>query len=135
MKYYSAQTGGFYDKVVHGVEGLPGDAVEVSEADWLQLLQLQSEGKRIVAGTDGRPVAVDHAPTKDELSRGMLARRARELTRTDGLIARHRDELEAGEKPTLPPKKYEALQRYRVHLRKLPQLPGFPHCTFPDAPA
>ena len=80
MKYY--KNGGFYDKEIHGLALAGGDAeqleecwaafiadaVEVSDEDWLGLINGQSEGKRIEPDENGYPVAV--APpekTLDEL--------------------------------------------------------------------
>ena len=110
--YYSKQTGGFYDPVIHGPRTLtiikpgwvpptilvpdpqwvaeddsdeaaplieiedpdvvpptievdnpeckiPADAVSITEAQWLALLQDQSQGKEIRADSKGSPIAAD----------------------------------------------------------------------------
>lgn len=62
MTYYSKQTGGFYLNDVHG-DGIPGDAIEISEQRHLELLAGQSQGFEIVAGEDGAPVLADVAAT------------------------------------------------------------------------
>lgn len=65
--FYSNQTGGFYDRAIHG-DNIPLDAVEITTEDHQALLDGQSLGKRIVADVDGRPMlAVPPAPTLDEL--------------------------------------------------------------------
>ena len=53
--FYSASSGGFYLKEVHG-SAIPSDAVEVSEADHSALFEGQATGSQIVADDAGRPV-------------------------------------------------------------------------------
>lgn len=62
--FYSAKTGGFYDRDIHGVN-IPGDAVEITVAEHAALLTAQSAGKRIEADANGRPVAVDPPATPE----------------------------------------------------------------------
>lgn len=63
---YSKITGGFYDPKING--GMPSDAVELSQSEYLALLAAQASGKRIVSDGDGNPVAIDPpAPTEDEI--------------------------------------------------------------------
>lgn len=57
-RFYSKKTAGFYSDDIHG-KNMPADAVEISESEWLSLLQAQNQGKEIVAGTDGKPIAAD----------------------------------------------------------------------------
>lgn len=52
---YSKSVGGFLDTAIHRT--LPADAVEITREEHAVLLDAQSEGKAIVAGRDGRPVA------------------------------------------------------------------------------
>lgn len=55
MLYYSASENGFYDDKIHG-ENMPGDVVEIPEAQHQALLSGQSEGQRIAPDEDGYPV-------------------------------------------------------------------------------
>jgi hypothetical protein len=65
--FYAKSTGGFYDRSIHG-DAIPADAVEITTEEHAALLDGQSNGKRIVADIDGRPVLADPpAPTLDEL--------------------------------------------------------------------
>lgn len=57
--WFSAATGGFYHE---GAAAAPAGAVEISPAEFAQLFAAQAQGKRIVAGDNARPVAVDRAP-------------------------------------------------------------------------
>jgi hypothetical protein len=56
--FYSKTTGGFYDAVIHG-DSIPADAVEISAEEYAYLLEGQSNGQRITAGADGKPVLTD----------------------------------------------------------------------------
>lgn len=56
--FYSAQTGGFYAREIHG-DNIPDDAVEITEAEHAALIEGQSQGKRIVADGNGFPMLVD----------------------------------------------------------------------------
>lgn len=66
--YYSPSCGGFYD-ITHSSP--PDDAVEIGDDLHQRLLAAQSAGARIIAGTDGYPVAVWPAePTQAETLAG-----------------------------------------------------------------
>lgn len=56
--FYSAKTNGFYSAGIHG-DGIPVDAVEISDEEYLALLHAQSNGKNITPGLDGQPTTVD----------------------------------------------------------------------------
>lgn len=56
--FYSKSTGGFYDRSIHG-DNIPSDAVEITTEEHAALLAGQSQGKRIVADADGRPMLAD----------------------------------------------------------------------------
>lgn len=55
---YSKSTGGFYDKEIHG-DNVPSDAVEISQGQYLEMIEGQSNGKQIVGDANGRPVLVE----------------------------------------------------------------------------
>jgi len=56
--FYSNTTGGFYDRNIHG-NNIPADAVEITSAVHAALLTAQTQGKRITADENGRPIAID----------------------------------------------------------------------------
>ncbi len=65
--FYSAQTGGFYIREIHG-DAIPEDAVEISMEQHAALLAGQSDGLRIVADAQGFPVLAEQLPpTQEEL--------------------------------------------------------------------
>lgn len=59
--FYSPSTGGFYTEDIHG-GNIPSDAVEITDAEHAALLAAQSEGFKIEADAQGRPVAVPPPP-------------------------------------------------------------------------
>ena len=63
--FFSPATGGFYTREIHG-DNIPGDAVEITEAEHAALIEGQSLGKRIVAGESGRPILQDPPPPSPE---------------------------------------------------------------------
>ena len=63
--FYSKSTGGFYTREIHG-DNIPGDAVEITEAEHAALIEAQSQGKRIVADENGYPILQDPPPPTAE---------------------------------------------------------------------
>lgn len=59
--YFSAQKCAFYDDGIIDVSAMPSDAVAVSDAAYAELMAAQAAGKVIVAGSDGKPVAVEQS--------------------------------------------------------------------------
>lgn len=51
---YSASTGGFYSRDIHG-ENIPVDAVEITDEEHAELLEGQAQGQIIAPTADGRP--------------------------------------------------------------------------------
>lgn len=75
--FYSAQTGGFYDRAIHGYN-IPPDAVEITANEYADLLAAQSTGKVIQVDQNGKPVAVDPPkPTADDIWQRIKAERNR----------------------------------------------------------
>ena len=60
-KYFSAQTGGFYDSSIHGND-MPADVVGISDTLHRELLDGQSNGKRIASDSSGMPILQDPPP-------------------------------------------------------------------------
>ncbi|MQG96229.1 phage tail assembly chaperone [Pseudomonas sp. MN1F] len=124
MKVYFAPDGGFYSLDFQGF--VPAGSVEVTEVDYKALQAGQLQGKWIVANDQGYPVL--QAP---EESPGYLASverswRDMQLAATDGLVVRHRDELEAQAETTLTSAQYAELQAFRRALRDWPDSGDFP---------
>ncbi|MCH4575009.1 hypothetical protein [Achromobacter xylosoxidans] len=62
---FSPTTCLFYCIEING-ENIPPDAVEITKEEHMALLDGQSEGKRIVAGEDGKPVLKEQLPETPE---------------------------------------------------------------------
>lgn len=93
------------------------------------------EGKQRVAGPDGLPMWADlPKPTADQLAVAVRSTRDSALSSTDWLVARHRDEADAGGDTTLTANHFKALLAYRQALRELPNQKGFPAVAMPAAP-
>lgn len=134
MLYYAKSTGGFYDSEIH-CDNIPSDSVRITSDNHAALMRAQSEGKQIVADENGNPIAVDPpAPTADQLAIAARAQRDAALSASDWLVARHRDEADAGGKTTLTADQFKALLVYRAALRDLPNKKGFPAVAMPEAP-
>jgi hypothetical protein len=133
--FYCPETGFFYDDTVCSF--VPGGALEYSAEERDALLALQTHGRRIVAGEDGYPVLVDPPPlTLEEAAEIERVWRDATLAATDGVVSRHRDEVEAGAATTLTPEQYSQLQQYRQALRNWPESGEFPLLDHrPPAPA
>jgi hypothetical protein len=128
MTLFSSKTsGGFYDDFIHSVAQIPEDAVEITRERHTELLEGQSLGKRISSGEDGYPILVD-PPAQSPESLATIERgwRDGQLVVSDGMVARHRDELEDGRVTTLSVEQYSELQAYRRSLRNWPESGEFP---------
>lgn len=122
--FASKTTRGFYDAAIH--TSMPDDVIEISAEDHAELLAGQSEGK-VITWDDGFPVLLDPPqPSDDELAAVERAWRDQQLSQTDGVVARHRDEQEVGIATTLTPTQYTELQVYRRALRNWPEEGEFP---------
>ena len=76
MFYYSAQTGGFYLREIHG-DNIPADAVEITDEEHAALMDGQAQGKQIVAGKGGKPTLADQQTPEPQAPRAVTMRQAR----------------------------------------------------------
>lgn len=123
--FFSPGAVSFYDDKINSV--IPADAIEIDNEVRDALLQGQSHGRRIDVGPDGYPVLADPPPPSPEVL-AAIERKWRDgcLLATDGVVSRHRDELEEGIATTLSIEQYAELQAYRRVLRDWPQTGEFP---------
>lgn len=106
---------------------IPEDALEITAARHAELLAGPLQGKVIAWGDDGYPFLTDPPPpTPEALATVERSWRDERLLATDGVVARHRDEQEAGGATTLSPERYTELQQYRQALRNWPESGEFP---------
>lgn len=122
-KFYSASRKGFFSDHLHG-RNLPADAVEITSDEYATLINGQSAGKRIVTGSDGRPV-LKGPPTAD-LAAMVRSMRNRRLAKSDWT-----------QLPDIPltEDQRHSWVAYRAALRDVPQQDGFPESiTWPQPP-
>ncbi|WP_162094760.1 phage tail assembly chaperone [Pseudomonas chlororaphis] len=123
---YSKVNKGFYDREFHGND-IPADAVEITEEHYKNLLNGQDEGKQISADENGYPMLIDPPPPPPEFfAAAERYWRDAQLAETDGVVSRHRDEVEEGRGTTLTSEQYAELQAYRRALRNWPENGEFP---------
>lgn len=123
--FYSKTTKGFYDESIHS--SMPDDVVGISAEMHAELMGGQATGKVISCGDDGYPLLIDPPPVSDEvLQLNERVWRDAQLSVTDGVVSRHRDEVEEGGPTSLTPEQYTELQTYRRTLRNWPEAGEFP---------
>lgn len=89
--FYSSQTGGFYDRAIHG-DNIPADAVEITADEHRTLLEGQSQGKLIQSDENGYPLLADPpAPTEEALQVVKNQEARAYLTSTDWYVIRHQE--------------------------------------------
>lgn len=123
--FASKSAGGFYDASIH--TSMQDDMVEISAEYHAELLAGQAEGRVISWGDDGYPLLIDPpAPSSAEVAFAERTWRDGQLAATDGVVTRHRDEVEEGSPTTLTQTQYTELQAYRRLLRNWPESGEFP---------
>lgn len=88
---YSKSTGGFYLPEING-SNIPADAVAISVSKHAELLQGQSSGKVITAGSDGKPVLTDPPVMPAPVPTSLTMKQARLALLAGGYL----DAVEAG---------------------------------------
>ncbi|MEZ0197326.1 phage tail assembly chaperone [Pseudomonas qingdaonensis] len=127
MRYYSPSTGTTYLPKIH--TDIPSDAVEIPEDTYLKVIANPVPGKVRSHGPDGLPILIDPPEvelTADELAANERAWRDAEVSSTEWLVTRHRDEQDMQVVTTLTAEQFAELLVYRQALRDLPQSEAFP---------
>jgi hypothetical protein len=126
--WFSASTRSAYVPGINSTD-IPDDVIEIPQDYWISLLQQLAVTPKMIGvrADNGFPTLVDPPPpTPDEAAETERSWRSAQLTATDGLVARDRDELEDGAGTTLTTEQYTQLQAYRRELRDWPQGSFFP---------
>jgi Phage tail assembly chaperone protein len=124
---FSASTLGAYVPGINSTD-IPDDVIEIPQGYWISLLQQMAVTPKVIGvrADNGYPILVDPPPpSPDEAADIERSWRTAQLSATDGLVARDRDELEDGG-TTLTTEQYAELQTYRRELRDWPQGSFFP---------
>jgi len=117
-----------YDATGHVVctyRGLPFQCTENETPEEWRSLQAAIDTGDVVVGPYCPP-PVGPPPTPEELAMVERVWRNGALAATDGVVIRHRDEMESGGPTTLTPEQYSELQQYRQALRNWPESGEFP---------
>lgn len=125
---FSASTCGVYVPGIN-TSDIPGDVIEIPRAYWVSLLQQLAVTPKMIGvrPDNGYPVLIDTPPLAPEEAETAERRwRNAQMSATDAMVARDRDELEDGGGTTLTTDQYTELQAYRRALRDWPQNSFFP---------
>ncbi|MGU7812023.1 phage tail assembly chaperone [Burkholderia sp. AW49-1] len=133
---YDAKGGiiAFYDTVDSPAP--QGESViDITDVQWLALIDAQAVGKCLIVDSAGKPAAIDPPPpTRAEIANAKRADRDAALARTDWLVARHQDEKLIGDGTTMTAEQFAALVKYRQALRDFTDAQGWPNIDLPTAP-
>lgn len=106
---------------------LPVDALPITHERRVELLEGQAEGKLIREDAEGRPILVDlPPPTLEQLAASERRWRDNELSASDRIVARHRDERDLGVPLSMSDQEFTELLEYRQTLRDWPEDAAFP---------
>jgi hypothetical protein len=103
---------------------MPEDAVEISEARYLEVIGNPARDKIRSHDDDGLPILID-APV-DDPSFAERTWRDAEISRIQWIRDRHRDEQDSGLETTLDTERFKELLDYMQRLRDWPAAQGFP---------
>ena len=126
-RLYSQTTGNCY--LVDGPLAPPPDAVPISDERFLAVIAEPAPGKVRGHDAQGLPILIDppvHVLTVDELAAAERLWRDGQVSTTEWLVTRHRDELDMQVVTTLTAEQFVELLVYRQALRDLPQSEAFP---------
>ncbi|TDJ76969.1 phage tail protein [Pseudomonas putida] len=134
---YSATTGCCY---IPGLNiEVPTDAKEITQERFLAVIAEPEPGKVRSHDEEGLPILIDPpviALTSEQLAANERAWRDAEVSSTEWLVTRHRDEQDMQLATTLTAEQFAELLVYRQALRDWPQTEAFPDSAQrPVAPA
>lgn len=136
-RLYSQTTGTCYIPGIH--TEIPGDAVAISDERYDVVIANPQDGKVRSHDSDGLPVLIDPPvieQTAEQLAATERAWRDAEVSATEWLVTRHRDEQDMQLTTTLTAEQFAELLVYRQALRDWPQTESFPDSAHrPVAPA
>lgn len=105
---------------------LPDDAFLITAEEHASYLHGEMDGKTINYETEPPTLVERSSQPPEVLAEVERNWRGIQLETTDGVVSRHRDELEEGSATTLTVERYAELQSYRRALRNWPENGEFP---------
>lgn len=129
-RLYSQTTGTCYIPGIH--TEIPGDAVSISDDRYDAVIANPQDGKVRSHDGQGLPILIDPPEvelTAEELAANERAWRDAEVSSTEWLVTRHRDEQDMQLATTLTAEQFAELLVYRQDLRDWPQSEAFPNAT------
>ncbi|WP_123573712.1 phage tail assembly chaperone [Pseudomonas chlororaphis] len=105
---------------------LPDDAFLITAEEHAAYLHGEMDGKAINYETEPPTLVERPSPPPEVLAEVERNWRGIQLEATDGVVSRHRDEVEEGSATTLTAERYAELQSYRRALRNWPENGEFP---------
>ncbi len=142
MKYFfSPSTTAMFRSDINGEPGSEGnslaaDVVEVASELYEQMLIVREKGGRVIPGEDGMPKEAPPVPlTVDEQGEKERRWRDSQLTLSEWVVARHRDQVDMRLETAITAEQFSGLLKYRQALRDWPFGRGFPDAgQRPSAP-
>ncbi|MET3051014.1 phage tail assembly chaperone [Pseudomonas alkylphenolica] len=135
-RYYSQTSGTCYLEGIH--DQIPADAVLIDGERYDEVIANPDPAKLRSHDAVGLPILIDEPtwqPTADELAAHERVWRDTQVSETEWLVARHRDEQDMQLATTLTADQFTELQTYRQALRDWPQSSLFPDTERrPEAP-
>lgn len=126
-RYYSHITGNCY--LENGPAPIPPEAIEISDERYEEVIANPDPAKVRSHDGQGLPILIDPPVavlTAEELAAIERAWRDGEVSSTEWLVTRHRDEQDMQVVTTLTAEQFAELLVYRQALRDLPQSKAFP---------
>lgn len=117
MKKYSASTNAFYDPEIKQI--FPDDVLEITDKEWFEMLCGQSQGKVIVAGSDGRPFLTERVYSEEEIISQAGYRKAELRSVADEVIAPLQDAVDLDIATEDEAAALTAWKNYRVLLNRI----------------
>jgi len=118
MKKYSPSNNAFYDTAIN--KEIPGDAINITDKVWSDLLAGQAEGKLIVCGTDMLPCLTDQPlPTAEGLISQAEYKRSKLRAEADMALQPLQDASDLGIATNDEASQLVAWKKYRVMLMRV----------------
>lgn len=132
MKKYSPSENAFYDTSINSV--IPSDSIEISEREWVALLEGQTQGKLISCDANLKPCLIEPPPlTAEELLGRMEAKKNKLRAEADIAIQPLQDAAELGIASNDESNLLLAWKKYRVQLMRIDTAGGL-GILWPDMP-